>query len=816
MVGSVQMVRRTLGAAACLLLAFASPAFAQGEPLQTLTPQLSGAPTVKLFGYAVDRQGAGLAVGAPGNLNFNVTTGPAGAVFVYSRQLNGSWSFANLLQAPTVVTDDAFGYAVEQTASQVIVGAPFADVGGPNRGRVYAFTRQGAGFSAPQAIDTGVALNNDARFGGALSQDSGWLAIGAVGAGLGGHVQLFRYDGDFEIWVPHSVIPMPTPSNNAQFGTRVLVRGDRLLVAAPGESSAAGYAYEFQRSGSGAAATWTLRQRFRPSGVPGLDFFGQGIDLSDDAATLAVSAYASSGGGRVYLFERNVSGDWAQFDDFNDRPSIVSSANYGYTLRFDGDFLYAADIRARLSGSASRPGNLYRLHRTAGPGFDLERDYARPGAENDFYGQDFAIENGELAIGAPGVDATGNDDEGRVFIRTDTQLNEAPGLIFNQSQTLTQGEQSAPAITLGQVIDFESPSVTIAVSQIAGGTATGVSASGLSISGDDLLGTLVAGCAATSGTLRFRANDGLSVGDYDLNVILAQNPPPTLGYPTVSVNQGLSTTVAPNSGPSDNGSVTLINILSNGTYSGTSSVNSSTGVLSLGNAGPAGTHTITIRATDNCGATRNATVTVQVAPNAAPTFSPGAAISRRQASPSGAAVAVGTVSDAETAAAALQVAAASGGTATGVTISNVSNSNGTVMAQLAANCTATSGTVRVQVSDGTSNVFGAVQVNVLPNTPPSIGTYPELIYVEGESDTVAPSSFISDNGSLGTPIVAVAPASYTGTAAVAPNGTVTLGNIGPLGTYTVGVQAIDNCGATTQRNFDIDVLDAEMFRDSFE
>ena len=51
---------------------------------------------------------------------------------------------------------------------------------------------------------------------------------------------------------------------------------------------------------------------------------------------------------------------------------------------------------------------------------------------------------------------------------------------------------------------------------------------------------------------------------------------------------------------------------SSGTYTGNIKSINTTGVISINNAAPAGTHTITIRATDNCGATTDASFTLTV------------------------------------------------------------------------------------------------------------------------------------------------------------------------------------------------------------
>ena len=767
---------------------------AQGMSLQTLVPVESGVPLVRIFGHSLDREGGLLAVGAPGNLNFNVGSGPAGGVFVYQRQPNASFAFEQFLQAPTPALDDAYGYAVELTPAQMVVGAPFSNTIGPNRGRVYAYTRAGASYGTPKVIDPGLAVNNDALFGSSLAIDAGWLAVGAPRSstsGLGGQVQLYRFDGDFEIWVYHSSVGLPTASNGALFGSRVLLRGDRLLVGAPQENIGEGWVYEFQRSGAGAGASWGFRQRFRAAGAgANFSYFGESLSLNAAATTLAVGQPGSPGvNGKVFLFERDGSGNWADAGSLMDRPSTVASLAYGRSVVFDGAYLYVGDTSARLSGSPNRPGDVYRFRRGAGISFDLERDHARPGGDGDSYGWALASIGNELAIGAPFVNGVGNNQEGRVYTYVGSNLNEAPALIFDNPISLTQGEQSAPAIPLGTVVDLESPAVTIAVSQQGGGTAAGVGSSGLSIDGDTLRGSLIASCTAASGTLRFVANDGLATSTGDLGINVLPNPPPTLSYGGTTLAFGGSVSVNPATGPSDNGSFGL-SVLSTGSFGGSVSV-SAAGVVSLGNAGPGGTHTITIRATDDCGAVTDATLQVQVS-NTPPVFTPAAAQTRQQGSPAGAAVTVGTVVDAESSPGSLQVSTIPGGTATGISVSNLINMGGTISAELSASCTATSGTVRFQVSDGSASGSGDLQVNVSVNTPPTLA-YAPLTVGLGSSGSQSPSAGPSDNGSVGS-VSILSQGSYSGTAVVASNGQVSLANAQPLGNHTITIRATDNCG----------------------
>lgn len=803
-----------------LLLSWSATTLAQGMSLQTLVPVETGVPAVKLYGHALDREGALLAVGAPGNLNFNSTVGPAGGVFIYQRQANATFAFERFLQAPTPALDDAYGYALELTPTQLIVGAPFTDAAGPNRGRVYAYTRVGNGYGAPQAIDVGLAVNNDASFGSSLSVDAGWLAVGAPRAstsGLGGQVQLYRFDGDFETWVYHSALGMPTPVNGAQFGHRVLLRGDRLLVTAPQEGASTGWAYEFQRSGTGQNASWAFRQRFRAaSAASAAALFGAAISLNASGSTLAIGQpRTGTAFGRVFLFERNGNGDWADAGDFNNRPTTVTSSAYGSAAAFDGDYLYVADPAARLSGSPQQPGNVYRFRRGAGVSFNLERDHARLGADLDNYGHALVSVGNELAIGAYGVDGVGNVNEGRVYTYVGNNLNEAPALIFDNPITMTQG-QSLPASTvLGVVDDFESPADSIAVAPQSGGSSTGVAASALDIVGNNLLGALTANCTATSGTLRFLANDGIDSSTGDLSFNILPNPPPLLSYPSAMLSLGGSAMVSPAQGPSDNGTVQQISVQSLGSYTGNAVV-APNGQLSLSSAQPQGTHTITVRASDNCGANVDAPVTVVVSGNAPPAFLPAAPVSRQQGTPAGALVTVGTVTDTDDPVGSLVVTQIAGGSANGISVTDIANSNGSISARLSASCTATAGTVRFQVSDGQATGTGDLQLLVGLNAPPQLGTYADQQHVLGQSANVSPSQAPTDNGSLLPPIVAVAPASYSGSANVNAQGNVSLGNVGPIGTYTVGVQLEDNCGATTQRDFELDVVGDELLINGFE
>ncbi len=178
-------------------------------------------------------------------------------------------------------------------------------------------------------------------------------------------------------------------------------------------------------------------------------------------------------------------------------------------------------------------------------------------------------------------------------------------------------QQGSPisSSTIANVSDADQVANSLTVTVNSGATATvnGVTVSGIGINAAGVVtANVIASCAATNASFTLTVTDAASAtATATLNVTVTANTAPTLTYANASVAAGGSTTVNPATGLSDNGSINTVVVQNQGTYTGTISVNGS-GVVSISNAKPGGVHSITIRATDNCGAFTDAAFTLTV------------------------------------------------------------------------------------------------------------------------------------------------------------------------------------------------------------
>ncbi len=208
-----------------------------------------------------------------------------------------------------------------------------------------------------------------------------------------------------------------------------------------------------------------------------------------------------------------------------------------------------------------------------------------------------------------GNDAQNSPEPLRVHSTPDDP-NTNPTITAASGLSRLQGSPSSNS-PIATVNDAEDPRqdlvVTVNGSSASGAnsvTSGGVTISNLSVdSSGSVTADVAAACGATTPSVDFslRVTDSGSLyNEATLTINVTANSAPTLSYSDPqNVAFAGSLNVNPATGPADDVSVTSVLVQSQGTYTGTISVNSS-GVVSISNAAPVGSHSITIRATDSC------------------------------------------------------------------------------------------------------------------------------------------------------------------------------------------------------------------------
>lgn len=393
------------------------------------------------------------------------------------------------------------------------------------------------------------------------------------------------------------------------------------------------------------------------------------------------------------------------------------------------------------------------------------------------------------------------------------QSGNAP-TISSVAATRREGDAASNS-AIANVDDFEDAEETLTVTVNGGATATvnGVTVDTISTSVTGVVtANVIAACGATDAAFTLRVTDSSArFAESTLDVTVLPNLAPTLTYKTGTVVvSGENENVAPTTGPSDSGTITGITVFGTGTYTGGASVDSG-GVVSLSAADPVGNHTLVIRATDNCNATTDANLPVEVvATNTAPTIA-AAGVTIRAGDPV-ANVTVANTSDVEDPENVLSVTVDGGASATtnGVTVSGIATSAaGVVTANLVAGCAATSASFTLRVTDsGTLFDESTLNVTVDPNLAPVL-TYPAATAaVFGQSLNVTPATGATDSGGIAGLVVASS-GTYAGGSSAAPGGVITLTGAQPVGSHTLVIRATDNCGEVTDANLVLNVAQGE-------
>lgn len=253
---------------------------------------------------------------------------------------------------------------------------------------------------------TAARASTDARFGEAVAVAGDLALVGAPrdpALAAPGAAHVFRARGG--AWFEEARIAANDATPHDGFGRAVATDGERLVVGAPhaaGSSVAAGAAYVFVR----VRDAWVEEARLAPSDGADGDGFGSALAIEGGRIVVGAPLRDASGSpdaGAVYVFERRA-GSWTA------APAIVASDlaafdRFGAALALDEGRLAVGapgnDDHGGLAGAA------YVLERSGAAWTERAKLHASDASALDRFGTSLDMSRGRLAAGAPMAASSG-------------------------------------------------------------------------------------------------------------------------------------------------------------------------------------------------------------------------------------------------------------------------------------------------------------------------------------------------------------------------------------------------------------------------
>ncbi len=283
------------------------------------------------FAIGVAISGDIVVVGAYGD-DHSVVDG--GSAYVFYRDQGGpdAWGEVAKLVASDAGLEDRFGSSVDLEGSTVVVGAPFADGAGSDRGKAYVFEKDAGGLDnwGEVKILTASDAIDGARFGHSATISGDTVVVGAFldseGGVDSGAAYLFDRDqGGAGLWGQVTKLTASDAAAGARFGISASINGDLVVVGADrdsGTTNEAGAAYLFDRNLGGPGA-WGERTKLIPSDAAAGDNAGSTVGASGDFVVVGSGYHdaVADDAGAAYFYSRNIGGA----DAWGEYKKIVAS-----------------------------------------------------------------------------------------------------------------------------------------------------------------------------------------------------------------------------------------------------------------------------------------------------------------------------------------------------------------------------------------------------------------------------------------------------------------------------------------------------------
>ena len=227
-----------------------------------------------------------------------------GAVYVLARDDSGQWSEEAKLMASDAAPQDWFGSAMAIDGEYALIGTMRKN---QRRGAVYVFRRGTDGsWSETAKLELDEAGPNT-QFGSAVAMRGGTAMIGAMGQdGFAGAVHGYVLDESSGEWRADAVYKPFDGDFGIRFGSAVTISGEDTWIAAPGAGGFEGRYYVMSPEPGGAG--WGAMTKFSIDGLAEGDQMGPVLALGENVGVVGVGG-DDYGLGTAAIIERQ-GDDW--------------------------------------------------------------------------------------------------------------------------------------------------------------------------------------------------------------------------------------------------------------------------------------------------------------------------------------------------------------------------------------------------------------------------------------------------------------------------------------------------------------------------
>jgi hypothetical protein len=289
----------------------------------------------------------------------------------------------------------------------MVVGAPFDDGAGDNRGAVYVYMKHGPTWTEHQILAEPTPADNN-LFGWRVAIHGDVIVASARDSNnsFTGYIHVFERTGN--TWNHVVKIDPSTQQTQGRFGDAIDVYCNTIISTAWGEDlggTSRGAAYVYVKNGG----VWGEQQKLIPSVSEDSAYFGQGLSLHENRVVIGAPSENLGGTNRgaVYIFERD-GVTWTQ--NYKISPSDSSDNQiFGAPLSlFEDIFVVGVTSDSTIETNG---GSVYTFHFRQGSWVERTKLFSNTSVENGLYGNCVSVHNNRLIVGAPGE----NDDKGKVF-----------------------------------------------------------------------------------------------------------------------------------------------------------------------------------------------------------------------------------------------------------------------------------------------------------------------------------------------------------------------------------------------------------------